>query len=100
MRTRRTSYKDYGISDEEVEYIIKFCLNSNDEEKELIKEALSKLNPYISPIIFQSLVSKKSYEKLCQKDYLYIGKEDFYGYRRLGIYHIKDWLKLHNRWKY
>lgn len=92
------SYEDYGMTEDEVKYVIDFCRNSNDEEKNIIKEALSTLDPYIAPYVFYSLVDKKSYEKICKKDYLYIGKEDFYAHRRYGIYCIKDWMIINKIW--
>lgn len=100
MRKRKARYEDYGITDDEVEYVMDFCQNANDKEKNFIKQALSTLDPYISPYIYNSLVDKKSYEKICEKDYLYIGKDDFYGYRRYGVYCIKDWMIINRIWKY
>ena len=99
MRTRQKTYSDYGISEEEVKYIKKFCQNANDEEKRIIKTALSELNPYIAPYIFYSLVDNLSYEDICAKNYLYIGKGDFYGHRRQGMAAIKRWMILYNIWE-
>ena len=99
MRTRQKTYSDYGISEEEVKYIKKFCQNANDEEKRIIKTALSELNPYIAPFIYYSLVDNLSYEDICSKNYLYIGKGDFYGHRRQGMESIKRWMILYGIWK-
>lgn len=100
MRKRLSSYEDYGLTKEEVAYIKEFCINANEEEKKCIKQALSQLDPYISPYVFYSLISKKSYEKIIAKDYIFMGKEDFYGHRRYGIYCIKDWLIINKMWKF
>ena len=99
MRTRQKIYSDYGMSEEEVKYIKEFCQKSNDEEKQIIKTALSELNPYIAPFIFYSLVDNLSYEKICAKNYLYIGKGDFYGHRRKGMAAIKRWMILYGIWE-
>ena len=99
MRTRQKTYSDYGISEEEVKYIKKFCQNANDEEKRIIKTALSELNPYIAPFIYYSLVDNLSYEDICSKNYLYIGKGDFYGHRRQGMESIKRWMILYGIWE-
>lgn len=98
MRKREMSYEDYGITNDEVDYILKFCRNANEEEKEFIKIALSKLNPYISPFIFRSLVEKESYEDIDKENYLWISKNDFYAERRYGVYCIKDWMMLNGIW--
>lgn len=99
MRTREMSYADYGLTDREVEYIKCFCRKSDEEQKKLIKFALSELQPYIAPFIFYSLVDGLSYEDICTKDYLYIDKGSFYGYRRQGMAAIKRWMILYNEWQ-
>lgn len=99
MRTREKSYSDYGITDEEVRYIKEFCWKSNEQQKELIRSALTELQPYIAPYVYYSLVNNLSYEDICAKDYLYIGKGDFYGHRRQGMAAIKRWMILYNVWQ-
>ena len=99
MRTREMSYKDYGITDHEKRYILDFCRNADEDEKLIIKNALSDLNPYVAPYVFYSLVENLSYEDICAKNYLYIGKGDFYGHRRQGMAAIKRWLILYNAWQ-
>lgn len=98
-RTREKSYLDYGITDNEIKYIKEFCKNSNDNEKPIIKTALSELQPYIAPYVYYSLVDNLSYEDICAKNYLYISKGDFYGYRRKGMAAIKRWMILYNIWE-
>ena len=58
MRTREKSYEDYGITDKEKRYIKDFCRNANDEEREIIRNAISELQPYIAPYVYFSLVNK------------------------------------------
>lgn len=104
MRTRNKSYKDYGITDKEIHYIFDFCQKSNEEEKKLIKNALAEIQPYVASYVYYSLVSNLSYEDICAKEasngnYLYIGKGDFYGYRRKGMEAIKRWMMLYGIWE-
>lgn len=99
MRTREKSYADYGITKTESIYIKEFCRNSNEEEKKIIRAALSELNPYIARNVFNSLVDNLSYEDICAKNYLYIGKGDFYGHRRQGMDAIKRWMILYGIWE-
>ena len=98
MRTRQKTYSDYGISDAEVKRIKDFCHYANDEEKMIIKTALSELDPYIAPYVYFSLVDNLSYEDICARNYLYIGKGDFYGHRRRGMAAIKRWMILYGIW--
>ena len=98
MRTREKSYYDYGLSDKEVCYIKKLCKNADEEQLNIIRNALSELQPYIAPYVYFSLVKNMSYEDICAKNYIFIGKGDFYGYRRKGMACIKRWLILYNKW--
>ena len=98
MRTRKKSYNDYGIEENEINYIKEFCRNSNEEDKAIIKNALSELHPYIAPYVYYSLVENLSYEDVCAKNYIFMGKCDFYGYRRKGMASIKRWMILCNKW--
>ncbi len=99
MRTREMSYTDYGITEEEKQYIKQFCENADEENARLIKQALSELNPYISPYIYTSLTQGISYDKLIVKNEIYISKEDFYGYRRKGMDAIKRWMIWSGLWE-
>ena len=99
MRTREKSYQDYGITEEEKLYILEFCRKADDEQRLVIKNALAELNPYIAPYVFYSLVDGMSYEDICSKNYLYIGKGDFYGHRRQGMAAIKRWMILYGIWE-
>ena len=93
------SYEDYGMTEDEVRYIKEFCQNADDEQQMLIKYALSELVLYITPYVFYSLVDNLSYEDICSKNYLYIGKGDFYGHRRQGMAAIKRWMILYGIWE-
>ena len=99
MRKREMSYEDYGMTEDEVRYIKEFCQNADDEQQMLIKYALSELVLYITPYVFYSLVDNLSYEDICSKNYLYIGKGDFYGHRRQGMAAIKRWMILYGIWE-
>ena len=99
MRTREKSYNDYGLSDKEVIYIKNLCRNADEETLNIIINALSELQPYIAPYVYFSLVKNMSYEDICAKNYIFIGKGDFYGYRRKGMACIKRWLILFNKWE-
>ena len=99
MRTREKSYSDYGMTEDESEYVKSFCRNANDEQRKIIQYALSDLQPYIAPYVFYSLVDNLSYEDICAKNYIYMGKGDFYGHRRQGIAAIKRWMILYGIWE-
>lgn len=93
------SYEDYGMTDVEVRYIKEFCRNANDENKSFIKNALAEIHPYVAPYVYYSLVDKISYDEMCKKRYIHIGKGDFYGHRRQGMAAIKRWMILYGIWE-
>ena len=45
------------------------------------------------------VVDNLFYEDICAKNYLYIGKGDFYGHRRQGMAAIKRWMILYGIWE-
>lgn len=99
MKTRYMGYADYGITEDEKRYILDFCRNANEDEKMIIKIALSQLNPYISPYVYRSLVENLSYDDICKEDYIYMSCVDFYAYRRKGMESIKRWMILNKLWE-
>lgn len=99
MRTRKKKYSDYGITKREKEYIMQYCRQADSEQKEIIKAALSDMDPYIGQLVLNSLLHGLSYEEMFCRDYIYIGKGDFYGYRRKGIAAIKRWMILYEIWE-
>lgn len=98
MRTREKSYYDYGITNDEVKYIKEFCRNADKGQQNLIRYALSDIQPYIAPYIFYSLINNISYDKICAKNYICICKDDFYAYRRKAIASIKESLIKNKIW--
>lgn len=100
MRTREKTYKDYGLSDDEINYIKEFCTKSNaEEQKNIIEIALSELSPYIAKKCLESLINNKSYDDLCKEEYIFLSRVDFYGYRRKGMAAIKRWMIWNNMWE-
>lgn len=99
MRTREMSYEDYGITENEKQYILDFCRKADDKQKMIIRNALAELQTYVAPYVYYSLVDNLSYDDICAKNYLYIGKGDFYGHRRKGMAAIKRWMILYGLWK-
>lgn len=82
---RYLSYKDYGLSDEEIKYILSYC-RSDRADKELIKQASEQVNIDLAGYLYQSVMHKESYEKLGRVP---ISKGDFYAYRRRLLARLK-----------
>ena len=58
MRKREMSYSDYGMTNDEVKFVIDICRNPNENEKYIIDTALTEINPYIAP---HTAVTEKYY---------------------------------------
>lgn len=100
MKTRRTYYKDYGITDDEAKHLKKICRETEDqEEKDILWNAAQLANKCLARQIYKSLREKQSYEKVDEKDAIYISREDFYGYQRLCILYFKNLMIFAGRYK-
>lgn len=96
MRTREMSYEDYGMDKKIVdgvrEFYRKAIAENNKEHLEIIDDAFSEFDPYIAHIVRKNLFDGISYEKICGQEYIYLGKQDFYGYCRQAIEKIDRWM--------
>ena len=99
MRKREMSYKDYGMTRDEVKYVSDFCKKAGEKEKAYIKAALSALSVYCASYVFLSLTLNISYEQMDRERGIYINKGDFYAYRRMGVAAIKRWMILYGIWE-
>ncbi len=99
MRKRKMSYSDYGMTSEEVKYVNNICRNPSENENLIIDTALTEINPYIAPYVKKHLFEKKSYEKLCGENYIFLGKGDFYGECRYVVAAIKRWMIWYRVWE-
>lgn len=90
MRTRDASYWDYGISEAESKTLIEICHNADSQTELLLLKAAQEACMEYASSLFYSLRNNLSYEDVCSNNYLYIGKGDFYGYRRKVLYLLKE----------
>lgn len=99
MRTRRTYYKDYGIDGEEIKRLKEICSNLDDEEDYLLKNATQYACPDLADQIYRSIKNNISYDVMVEKEYVPIGKGDFYGYRRKSVYIFMNLLIFSGKYK-
>ena len=88
MRTRYKRYDQYGLSKSDVESVF-FWLNNSitpAEAKKLKQEIQSRMPEYVSHYIYQALTEKKGYTPLVKHEGLCMLAEDFYGYKRKGVW--------------
>lgn len=82
MKTRETSYSDYGFSKEEVKELKEYCKSSQFKEHEKLMECALKSNKSIASELYYSIVRGISYEELMKIKNIPLPKTDFYGYQR------------------
>lgn len=96
MRTREMSYEDYGMDKKIVDGVREFYRKAIEEnitdDLQFIDYAFSEFDSYIAPLVRKNLFDGISYEKLCGQEYIYLGKQDFYGYCRQAIEKIDRWM--------
>lgn len=98
MRMRRTYYRHYGIDKEEEKKIKAYCLNLDEEDKNILWQAAMRANGFMAKKIYRSLTERLSYEDLDKEEYMVVGKEDFYGYQRACVNYFKNLLIFAGRY--
>lgn len=83
---RRTSYKDYGLTEQEARFLLAYC-KSDKADRKIIMECAAYSNSNIAYYLFKSVVENRSYDRL---GYVPITKGDFYAYRRKLLAELKD----------
>ena len=96
MRTRETSYWDYGISLSESKELLETCRNADKKTELKLLQAAQESCEECASSLFISLRNDLSYEDVCIGNNLYVGKGDFYGYRRKTLYLLKEKLMEDN----
>ena len=90
MRVREMGYVDYKMEDKEVNRLLKLCQSADIETEKLILQAAQESDEEIASVLFYSLRNNVSYDDLYEKDRVFIGKGDFYGYRRKTLYLLNE----------
>lgn len=94
MRVREKKYSDYGLFEEELEEVKRYCTDPTPEQQNIIMDAATMANPCIAKQIYNSLVYKQSYMTQAYKTYIPFGEKDFYAYRRKAMDHLRNMMML------
>ena len=86
MRTRDKSRKDYGLSAGHWDFLRDYCRSFGGEGKKLLQAACFRSNPELQRELYQSLSEGLGYDRLSAREYIPIGRKDFYGYRRKALW--------------
>ena len=91
MRTRYKKYEDYGLNTKDVERTYKWLNRLTEDQKAAVEKVVTAAVPeQISRYVFLALTEHKGYDSL-RKMGLDYAKNDFYGYKRKGLYEIFKW---------
>lgn len=105
MKTRQTSYTDYGFvdgnikSEKESSKLKEYCRKPDFDEHVNLMHAAVSANQSLASDLYYSIVNNLSYEDISRIKYIPISKTDFYGYQRKCLYLFRDLLKMYGRWK-
>lgn len=92
MSVRDTSYIEYGLTKEDVNRLIEYCISAT-ADTDLINECAKKSNIGIANYIVLSVVNSWSYDRMQAKWHIPMKKTDFYGYRRKFFAILNEQLK-------
>jgi hypothetical protein len=69
-----------------VKSIYEYCHSASFDQIDVLSDCARESCIELEKPLVASIVNNQSYEKLNQREYIPIGKSDFYGYRRKTIY--------------
>ena len=82
MKTRETSYEDYGFDINEAKRLKEYCRSPHFSDHKTLMDSAISANPCIASDLYYSITSGVSYEDLIKIKYIPLPKTDFYGYQR------------------
>ena len=105
MRTRYMGYNDYNMDADDVKSIRHFCesIEAGSDDDSALKKCCQLANNDVAVQLYTSLVEGLSYDEIFKREYIPLGRNDFYGYRRKAIarfFQIKldeEWSKVHTK---
>lgn len=99
MRTRHKSLSDYGVPEEDIEPLKKYCLSADADDRILLLQCAISAAPGLEISIYDSLVSGKGYNSITNEREIPALKADWYGYQRKTLDKYYKMLRLLGRWK-
>lgn len=87
MRTRDKRYSDYGITEEDRDFLLALCRVDEPELQELLQQSCTESNPAIAGTLYLNLSRAKSYDQLEGIPY---AQTDFYAYRKKALAIFRD----------
>lgn len=92
MKTRNKKYSDYGLNEEKVQKTYDFLNSCSDQQKEDVTDIIEQNLPeYVAEFIILALLEHKGYNTLRKMGLSYMAN-DFYGYKRKGVYLVSRYL--------
>uniref|UniRef100_A0AAU8AYV3 Transcriptional regulator n=1 Tax=Dulem virus 35 TaxID=3145753 RepID=A0AAU8AYV3_9CAUD len=105
MKTRQTSYVDYGFVEgnikkkKESNRLKEYCRKPDFNDHITLMHAAVSANESLAGDIFYSIINNLSYEDISRIKYIPISKTDFYGYQRKCLAQFRDLLIMYGKWK-
>lgn len=90
MKTRETSYLDYGMDKDEVKQLKEYCKSAQFVEHDKLLQSAITSNKSIAAELYYSIVRGISYEELIKIKNIPLPKTDFYGYQRKCLAIFKE----------
>lgn len=99
MKTRETSYEDYGFDINEAKRLKEYCRSPHFSDHKTLMDSAISANPCIASDLYYSIAGGVSYDDLIKIKYIPLPKTDFYGYQRRCLATFRNFLLIYGKWK-
>lgn len=94
MRTRRKSLVDFGVYPEDINRLRDICQKATQEQRhDILHCCISSCPPGIELLVYESIVTNKSYDRIMKTKYIPAKRDDFYAYKRKAMAMFYDTLR-------
>lgn len=94
MRTRQKSLVDFGVYPEDINRLKNICQKATPEQRhDILHCCISSCPPGIELMVYESIVTNKSYDRIMKTKYIPAKRDDFYAYKRKAMAMFYDTLR-------
>lgn len=94
MRTRQKSLVDFGVYPEDINRLKDICQKATPEQRhDILHCCISSCPPGIELLVYESIVTNKSYDRIMKTKYIPAKRDDFYAYKRKAMAMFYDTLR-------
>ena len=94
MRTRQKSLVDFGVYPEDISKLKDICHKATpDQRHSILHCCIDSCPPGLELLVYESIVSGHSYDRIEKREYIPAKRDDFYAYKRKTMAMFYDTLR-------